>query len=326
MYKLFFADVTPYYDKTKFDQGYESICGYRKEKVDKCKNEKDKARSLVAGLLFEEACKEYGLETLIDKLADGEHGKPYFKCDDSEFPGGKRMYFNLSHSEDCVMVGIADSEIGVDIQYMKPIKADIASRCFTEKEMDMYCSASDDEYLKVFYRIWCLKESYVKYTGNGLREGLNTFSVVDHFKDSGVWQEDYIYAVTVEDYKAEQQVVDAPTAKPKTRTELALEEIKDAKKLAATPKPQEVESDASKAVAAPKPTAQTESVTVIDANTPVPKGFESGQNKTRKILVVKPTVPQKVTFVIHKKDSVSKEINVYKNMRFRRKTKMLRMK
>lgn len=323
MYKLFFADVTPYYDKKKFDQGYKSVCEYRKGKIDKCKDEKDKARSLVAGLLFEEACKEYGLETLLEFLADGEHGKPYFKCDDNDFPGGRRMYFNISHSEDCVMVGIADSEIGVDIQYMKPIKTDISSRCFTEKEQDMYYSASDDEYLKVFYRIWCLKESYVKYTGNGLREGLNTFSVLDHLKDSGVWQDDYIYSVTVEDYKAGQEVINVETVKPKTRTELAIEEIHDEKKLQSTPKPVEVPAEDVKASEnTPKPVEKTDAPVIIDANTPVPKDYE----KSVKAIVVVPPTPQKVTFFIKRKDVLTKEINMHKNRRFRNKTKLLRIK
>lgn len=340
MYKLFFADVTPYYDKKKFDQGYKSVCEYRKKKIDKCKVESDKIRSLVAGLLFEEACKEYGLEELLDKIAENEHGKPFFNCEDRDFPGERRMYFNISHSEDCVMVGIADSEIGVDIQYMKPLKNDIASKCFTEKEQDLYYSASDDEYLKVFFKIWCLKESYVKYTGNGISEGLNTFSVLDHFKDSGIWQDEYVYSVTVEDYKANQVAANVETAKPKTRTELAIEESKDEAKLANTPKPQDIaaktasEEEASKdkgvlplsnsEKATPKPVEKKDTDHVIDANTPVPKVFDKAKDK--KISVIKPVQPQKVTFVIRSKDLIAKEISGFKNRRFRKKTKILRMK
>lgn len=324
MYKLFFADVTPYYEKKTFDKGYKSVCDYRKKKIDKCKNEKDKARSLVAGLLFEEACKEYGLEELLDKIADGEHGKPYFKCDDEDFPGGVRMYFNISHSEDCVMVGIADSEIGVDIQYMKPLKSDIASKCFTEDEMDMYSAASDDEYLKVFYRIWCLKESYVKYTGNGLREGLNTFSVLNHLKDSGVWQDDYIYSVTAEDYKAGMDKVNVETAKPKTRTELAIEEQETEGKKAPTIKPEEIEAASeAKAAATPKPVDLTNVVPTDDENTPKPKDYS--KPKAKKIVAVRPD-GQKASFVIRKKDVISKEISMHKNRRFRNKTRLLRMK
>lgn len=325
MYKLFFADVTPYYNKKKFDQDYKKVCDYRKAKIDKCKDEKDKARSLVAGLLFEEACKEYGLEELLPYLADGEHGKPYFKCEDDAFPGGTRMYFNISHSEDCVLVGIADSEIGVDIQYMKPLKSDLASKCFTEKEQDMYYSAPDEEYIKVFYRIWCLKESFVKFTGNGLREGLNTFSVLDHLKDSGVWQDDYIYAVTTEDYRTPQEIANVETIKPKTDQELAVEELKDADKLANTPKPQENDDipELENVVAenTPKPQEVSENI-VVTASTPVPKQFDSV--KAAPVYIV--PVVQKVTFVIQNKDVLTKEINMHKNRRFRNKTKLLRMK
>lgn len=325
MYKLFFADVTPYYNKKKFDQDYKKVCDYRKAKIDKCKDEKDKARSLVAGLLFEEACKEYGLEELLPYLADGEHGKPYFNCDDDAFPGRTRMYFNISHSEDCVLVGIADSEIGVDIQYMKPLKTDLASRCFTEKEQDMYYSAPDEEYVKVFYRIWCLKESFVKFTGNGLREGMNTFSVLDHLKDSGVWQEEYIYAVTLEDYRTSQEIANFETVKPKTDEELAEEEIKDADRIAATPKPQEIidipELNEKKDDSTPKP-EEVSAVSVTDTSTPVPKDY----TKPYVAPVWKVPAVQKVTFVIQSKDLLTKEISMHKNRRFRNKTKLLRMK
>ena len=86
---------------------------------------------------------------------------------------------------------------------MKEIKADVASRCFTEDEQDYYYKASEDEYISVFYKIWCLKESYSKYKGTGLKEGFNTFSVMDYMQDCGVWHDEYIYAVTTQDYKEE---------------------------------------------------------------------------------------------------------------------------
>lgn len=209
MYKLFFANATTYLDEKAFKDGYKKVSSYRKAKIDALKQPEDKARSLAAGILLEQVLDEYGLTELIDCIKDGEHGKPYFDCEDTAFPG-PRMYFSLSHSGDYAMVGIADCEIGVDIQKMKELKEDIASRCFCEAEQDLYYKASDAEYLETFYRIWCLKESYAKYTGIGVAVGFNTFSVLDHIQDSGVWHDEYVYAVTTTDYKEEQKILDIP--------------------------------------------------------------------------------------------------------------------
>lgn len=210
MYKLFFANATSYYDKKVFDKAYASVSEYRKKKIDALKQEDDKARSLAAGVLLEQVLEEYGLEKLIENIKDGEHGKPYFDCADEDFPEGQRMYFSVSHSGDYAMVGICDSEIGIDIQQIKELKSDIAAKCFCEAEQDMYYKAADDKYLEVFYRIWCLKESYAKYTGRGMGVGFNTFSVLDHIQDSGLWRDEYVYAVTTTDYKEEQKILDKP--------------------------------------------------------------------------------------------------------------------
>ena len=201
MHKLFFGNASQYYDEKAFNNSLSKVGEYRRKKIDALKNQKDKARSLTAGLLFAEACHAYGLDQIVDRVADDENGKPYFNCPDEAFPGNKRMYFNISHSEDYVLIGMSDAEIGVDIQYIKEIKSDIASKYFTKDEQDLYYRASDEEYQQVFFKIWCLKESYVKFKGTGLKEGLDTFSVLAHMQDCGLWHEDYVYAVTTQDYK-----------------------------------------------------------------------------------------------------------------------------
>ena len=203
MHKLFFGNATKYYDEKEFKSGYKEVNEYRKNKINKLKDPKDKARSLTAGILFLEACRAFGIEELVNFVKDGEHGKPYFDCPDDMFPNGQRIYFSISHSKDYVLIGMSDEQIGVDIQYMQEIKADIASKCFTKEEQNLYYKASEDEYITIFYQIWCLKESFSKYKGTGLSEGFNTFSVLDYMHDSGLWHDEYIYAVTTHDYKSE---------------------------------------------------------------------------------------------------------------------------
>ena len=55
-------------------------------------------------------------ETLPD-MAYSEHGKPYF-------PAHLDVSFSLSHSGGCVLVGVHDRPLGVDIERLRPVRAE----------------------------------------------------------------------------------------------------------------------------------------------------------------------------------------------------------
>ncbi len=113
----------------------------------------------------------------------GKHGKPYFK----NIP----IHFNLSHSEDYVCCVFSEQEVGVDIQYQKPLTRDsIIRRFFTENEQRIWDSCSSkEEQENCFFRLWVRKESYGKLTG----EGIAVAASVDVSDNSslGVYWEDY---------------------------------------------------------------------------------------------------------------------------------------
>lgn len=92
----------------------------------------------------------------------GEKGKPYFK--------NSNIYFNLSHSEDYVFCVFSKQEVGVDIQYRKPIANDrVVKRFFAEAEQEAWeqCSTMEEKET-LFYRLWARKEAYGKLTGEGI--------------------------------------------------------------------------------------------------------------------------------------------------------------
>lgn len=76
-----------------------------------------------------------------------ENKKPRFDCED--------VYFNLSHSHGVVMLGISHAPIGVDIEKIRPVNF---------KSFD-FISAEDEE---EFFEKWTERESYLKFTGEGL--------------------------------------------------------------------------------------------------------------------------------------------------------------
>jgi 4'-phosphopantetheinyl transferase len=91
----------------------------------------------------------------------GENGKPV--C-----PG---VNFNLSHSEDAVLCVVSDGDtpIGCDIEKIGTAPAKTAGRYFSQKEQEYVASAlTDDERNRRFFKLWTMKESYLKMTGEGM--------------------------------------------------------------------------------------------------------------------------------------------------------------
>jgi len=97
----------------------------------------------------------------------GEKGKPYLKLNND-------IYFNISHSGECLVIALSDSEIGIDIERVRDVNFDIAKRFFCKEE---YEYISDDK--EKFFNVWTMKESCVKYTGRGIADNFLNFSVVN---------------------------------------------------------------------------------------------------------------------------------------------------
>lgn len=109
-------------------------------------------------------------------------GKPYF---------AKGPHFSISHTGKkgkqlwaCAVSD--DGPVGFDLQEMRPADyIEIAQRFFTVFEADYLkraakeSSGESDAALVEFYRIWCRKEAFVKFTGRGFSEtGFDSFSVL----------------------------------------------------------------------------------------------------------------------------------------------------
>jgi 4'-phosphopantetheinyl transferase len=98
------------------------------------------------------------------ELEVGEHGKPRLR-------DGRGLHFNLSHSEGLALVAVADREIGVDVEAMKPNRdlAALAARALPEEEAASVRSAPPMQRPEIFYRAWTRNEACVKCLGTGLR-------------------------------------------------------------------------------------------------------------------------------------------------------------
>lgn len=98
------------------------------------------------------------------------HGKPFVRDSD--------VKFNLSHADDCVLIGVTlQHDIGVDVEKARENKDVIAlsKRFFSPSEFLAIQSAAEPQ--ATFYRCWTCKEAFIKATGLGLSFGLSDFEI-----------------------------------------------------------------------------------------------------------------------------------------------------
>ena len=106
----------------------------------------------------------------------GPRGKPYLAAPSAA--GG--LQFNLSNSDERALVGfVRGIEIGVDIEYMKPMPdlEQIAERFFSLSEREALRSLPPEVKPEGFFNCWTRKEAYLKAVGEGLAAPLDSFDV-----------------------------------------------------------------------------------------------------------------------------------------------------
>lgn len=141
----------------------------RKERIRKFYFDKDKVHSILAEIILRYALWEkYGLKDKDIIIQKTKYGKLYLaNCED--------IHFNLSHSGDWVLCGVGDKTIGIDVEQMNNKDFFIDEKVFTKEECDYLYAQNGDDRLRAFYKIWTLKESYIKNVGMGLSIPLKSF-------------------------------------------------------------------------------------------------------------------------------------------------------
>lgn len=136
--------------------------------------EVDRRLSLYAALLTRMQLSIY-TKIPADQLIfeKGAHKKPYL-CNDSN------VHFNYSHTKSCILLGISDTPIGVDIERVKDVPYSIMNSIFHPEEIK-YIVQSKDEAIKssCFFQIWTKKEALLKYNGTGLTENMKQINTLE---------------------------------------------------------------------------------------------------------------------------------------------------
>ena len=95
-----------------------------------------------------------------------EGAKPRFDAQD--------VHFNLSHSDGVLLVGISHTPIGVDIEKVRPIDF---------KKFDFIDAEDEQE----FFEKWTERESWLKFTGEGISKFRSPIPENAHFEHFDVF-------------------------------------------------------------------------------------------------------------------------------------------
>lgn len=116
------------------------------------------------GLLRLVLSRETGVPLTALRLISGPAGKPVLA------PEHPPLAFNLSHSEDHVVIGTSSANIGVDIEAIRPLPDEeaVAGVMMTAGEYARWQVLQSEERLRYFYWVWTIKEACVKESGEGL--------------------------------------------------------------------------------------------------------------------------------------------------------------
>lgn len=161
-------------DFSRYEVLLPQISPERRARIARMKFPRKKTISLVTELMIRsEISKALGIPRSSIEFCYNEYGKPFLPF----LKGGSDYFFSVSHSGDLVAFsGGAASAVGVDIQIAERVDHRIAERFFTSEEYAAICAAPSPE--REFFRIWTLKEAYVKMLGTGMATPFNSFNVL----------------------------------------------------------------------------------------------------------------------------------------------------
>lgn len=116
-----------------------------------------------AHFLLAQCLKEYGVDYICDvtPLNYGSHGKPFLA-------NRPDLHFNISHADGIAAAMVSDFECGIDCERIRPFKPRVMLRAYSKDEQTAVNSAPQNQRDFLFFRLWTLKEAYIKAIGTGL--------------------------------------------------------------------------------------------------------------------------------------------------------------
>lgn len=93
-------------------------------------------------------------------------------------PADSGLHYNVSHSGDWILIAVAGSEIGIDIEFVNPVFDfdEVMPDIFMPDEVQFVKQA---DVAARFFKLWTRKEALAKATGKGLDENFSSIPGLD---------------------------------------------------------------------------------------------------------------------------------------------------
>lgn len=167
MINLYILELNNNFDNSYFDRYSFLLSDERLQKCHSMKFDICKKITMFSELLIRKVSSTMlGIRPIDITIDIALYGKPTIKND-------KSFNFNISHTKNIIIMGVSNSEIGVDIEKNIEYDFGIIEKCFTKNESIFISNHKSKS--EAFYEIWTRKESYLKYRGIGLSLPLISF-------------------------------------------------------------------------------------------------------------------------------------------------------
>lgn len=169
MLKIYIHDIKND-EKDRLLELYPLLSAVEKERAGRFKFEKDFKLYVAGKIMARKIIADYAkiapedIEFRIDN-----YGRPFLKQ-----ALINNFDFNISHSGDYVVLALSDQRLGIDVEKIRPVDFKIAETCFHDKESE-HLNRDPEKQLENFYKLWTLKESFIKAVGEGLSYPLKDF-------------------------------------------------------------------------------------------------------------------------------------------------------
>lgn len=172
-------------DHNKISNFLSSFNEDEKKRASRFVFEKDRYQYISAhGALRDVLSRYVGIDASQVQFRKSITGKPFLSKPHTN------LEFNISHSGDKILIGIAHSPLGVDIEMIKNNFAfdEVSNVYFSEKEKTGIKTSVKPQ--ETFLRFWTRKEAILKASGSGISEEITRIIVCDRINNS-ILPQDY---------------------------------------------------------------------------------------------------------------------------------------
>lgn len=166
---LFIITVPSDLDDLSFYKLLSILPDDRSDRIRKFHFRRNALQSLCGELISRIKIAEFlGIDIAKVEIQRDEFGKPH--CVNSN-----HLFFNVAHSGNLVAAVFDNKVVGVDIENMRNTDLAIADRFFTKNEAAAVKVTPEASRRDLFFKLWTLKESFIKAEGRGLSIPLDSF-------------------------------------------------------------------------------------------------------------------------------------------------------